>query len=106
VVPGAPRGGRTGQEFGINSSPNTATTLYDIDSTLDHVVIQSPANSGLLAPTGKLGFNTSPAVGFASLNVGDTARFFQVTSSDGAMRSLGAFTGNDVSDIAVPPGQS
>ncbi|GII89037.1 hypothetical protein Ssi03_70270 [Sphaerisporangium siamense] len=33
----------------------TATTLFDINTTTAQVVIQSPANSGLVAPTGALG---------------------------------------------------
>jgi hypothetical protein len=40
---------------------STATTLFDIDVTLDQVAIQSPANSGSLAPTGKLGSDVSRA---------------------------------------------
>ena len=35
-----------------------------MDSMLDQTVIQWPANSGLLAATGKLGVDTGPAVGF------------------------------------------
>lgn len=33
----------------------TATTLFDIDTTNDQVVLQVPANAGTLSPTGKLG---------------------------------------------------
>ncbi|MER5217875.1 DUF4394 domain-containing protein [Streptomyces sp. NPDC002838] len=43
---------------------DTATTLFDINTTTDQVVIQSPANNGALAPTGKLGVNAGPNVGF------------------------------------------
>jgi hypothetical protein len=32
---------------------DTATTLFDINTTTDQVVIQSPANNGTLAPTGQ-----------------------------------------------------
>ncbi len=44
--------------------PNTGTTLFDLDTALDQVVIQSPANAGLLAATGKLGFDASGDTGF------------------------------------------
>jgi hypothetical protein len=57
--------GVTGAAYTNNDAdPNTATTLYDIDSMLDQNVIQSPANSGLLAATSKLGVDTGPTVGF------------------------------------------
>jgi len=31
--------------------PNTGTTLFDIDTSLNQVVIQSPPNAGSLVPT-------------------------------------------------------
>ncbi len=43
---------------------DTATTLYTLDSTLDQIAIQSPANDGTLAATGKLGVNASEVAGF------------------------------------------
>ena len=56
--------GVTGAAYTNNDAdPNTATTLYDVDSTLDQVAIQSPANAGLLAATGKLGVDTDAAIG-------------------------------------------
>ena len=45
-------------------SPDTATTLFDIDTTMDQVAIQSPANSGSLAATGKLGVDAVGDAGF------------------------------------------
>jgi hypothetical protein len=44
--------------------PNTGTTLFDIDVTLDQLVIQSPPNAGALAAVGKLGFDASAPVAF------------------------------------------
>ena len=41
--------------------PATATTLFDVDVMLDQVAVQSPANSGSLAPTGKLGVDATRA---------------------------------------------
>ena len=45
-------------------SPNTATTLLDLDTNLDQVVVQSPANNGILVPTGKLGIDVDLPAGF------------------------------------------
>ena len=44
--------------------PNTDTTLFDIDATLDQLVIQSPPNAGSLAVVGKLGVDASGSVAF------------------------------------------
>lgn len=68
--------GVTGAAYTNNDlDPDTATTLFDIDSALDQVVIQSPANSGTLAATGKLTVDTTANVGFdiySSINNGTT----------------------------------
>lgn len=53
----------------------TATTLFDINTLTDQVVIQSPANTGQLAPTGSLGFDVGLSAGFdifSDLNGGRT----------------------------------
>ncbi|MET0190632.1 MAG: DUF4394 domain-containing protein, partial [Pseudonocardia sediminis] len=42
----------------------TATTLFDLDTALDRVSIQSPANAGTLAPTGGLPADIGPDAGF------------------------------------------
>ena len=42
----------------------TATTLFDLDSALDQISIQSPPNNGNLAPTGKLGVDAGAIAGF------------------------------------------
>ena len=44
--------------------PNTATTLYVLDTKNDQVALQSPANSGQLAATGKLLVDVPGNVGF------------------------------------------
>ncbi len=45
--------------------PNgAATTLFDVDSALDILTIQSPPNAGVLNTVGSLRFNTEDAVGF------------------------------------------
>ncbi|MEV6239275.1 DUF4394 domain-containing protein [Lentzea sp. NPDC051838] len=42
-------------------NPDTATTLFDIGTGTDEVLIQSPANNGLLTATGKLGVDAADA---------------------------------------------
>ncbi|MGW0707522.1 DUF4394 domain-containing protein [Streptomyces sp. NPDC002643] len=57
----------------LNSA--TATTLFDINTTSDQVVIQSPANNGTLAATGNLGIDTGVNSGmdiFSTLSNGKT----------------------------------
>ncbi len=43
---------------------NTGTTLFDIDTMLDQVVIQAPANAGLLSAAGKLRVDAGTEAGF------------------------------------------
>ena len=112
--------GVTGAGYTNNDAdPNTATTLFDLDSALDQVVVQSPANSGMLAPTGKLGVDSSPAIGFdvysairngttvnvrafASLTVGGSASFYRINLLQGRASLVGAFSAsNQVTGIAV-----
>jgi len=64
-VAGTPAVGVTGAAYTNNDlDATTATTLYNIDSSLDQVTIQSPPNNGSLAPTGKLTVDTAASVGF------------------------------------------
>jgi hypothetical protein len=44
--------------------PTTATTLFDIGTMTDQVLIQSPANNGTLAPTGSLTVDAAANAGF------------------------------------------
>ena len=123
-APATPAGGVTGAGYTNNDAdPNTATTLYDIDSMLDQTVIQSPANSGLLAPTGKLTVDTTPTVGFdiystvrdgstvrvqgfASLTVGGQSGFYKIKLFSGRASSQGSFSSrNQVTAIAIPLNQ-
>ncbi|WKX12170.1 DUF4394 domain-containing protein [Streptomyces sp. NL15-2K] len=72
----------------------TATTLFDIDTTKDQVVIQAPANNGTLSPTGSLGFDAGPNAGldiFSYLTNGKTtsvAAFATLTPKGAATPSL------------------
>ncbi|MFI6503112.1 DUF4394 domain-containing protein [Nonomuraea typhae] len=97
----------------------TATTLFDVDTAGDQIVIQSPANAGNLAPTGKLGVDAAAPAGFdvytgrrggntayAALQVDGAARFFLVDPLTGAATRVGTFPDRRrVVDIALPLNQ-
>ena len=97
--------------------PSTGTTLFDIDSMLDQVAIQAPANAGTLSLTGKLGVDaaadagfdiystvrrgvTVDVEGFAVLNVGGSPRLFEVALLTGRATDQGKFR-SAVTDIAI-----
>jgi hypothetical protein len=103
------------------NQPSTGTTLFDLDTTLDQVVIQSPPGNGVLVATGKLGVDTGSAVGFdiyslladgvtvanfpfATLAVNGKYRFYAVNLTTGQAYSLGRFD-EAVVDIAIPLNQ-
>ncbi|MGH8585409.1 MAG: DUF4394 domain-containing protein [Gammaproteobacteria bacterium] len=119
AIPAAPGIGVTGAAYTNNDlDPATGTTLFDIDSQRNQVVIQSPPASGVLVPTGSLtvdpdasvGFDiysrlkngaTSGNAGFASLMVGGKSRFYSVNLLTGrAFQIDGAFP-VPLADIAV-----
>jgi hypothetical protein len=124
-TPGTPATGIVGSAYTNNDSdPNTATTLFDIDSSMDQVAIQAPPNAGNLNPTGKLGVDTSADVGFdiysqlrggtttrsvqafASLAGGGRARFYEINLLTGAATLRGSFPRrHQVIDVALPLGQ-
>ncbi|GAB3717447.1 DUF4394 domain-containing protein [Amycolatopsis oliviviridis] len=100
-------------------NPDTATTLFDIGTATDQVLIQSPANAGLLVPTGALGVDTGPIAGFdifsdltygkttsvtafAVLNPpsGSPSTFYTVNLLTGAASKVGDFP-LPIGDIAV-----
>ncbi|GIE36750.1 hypothetical protein Ait01nite_097950 [Actinoplanes italicus] len=101
----------------------TGTTLFDINTTTDQVVIQSPANNGLLVATGGLGFDADGNAGFdifSDLTGGRTAtltafatltpvvpddqpklqNFYGVDLLTGTTNLIGTFP-LDVTDVAV-----
>ena len=99
------------------NQPSTGTTLFDLDTTLDQVVIQSPPGNGILVATGKLGVDAAAAAGFdiysllqdgvtvanvpfATLAVNGTYRFYAVNLTTGQASSLGRFD-EAVVDIAI-----
>jgi len=112
----------TGAAYTNNDlDPNTATTLFDLDTMLDQIAIQSPANSGSLAATGKLGVNASANAGFdiySTVRGGTTVDLegyavmwadgrmglFEINLLSGKATSAGEFP-KKVTDIAIPLNQ-
>jgi hypothetical protein len=92
----------------------TATTLFDVDVTLDQVVVQSPANAGSLAPTGKLGVDATRGgmdidarnTGWAAFEVSGRTGVYRVDLLAGSAQRTGSFpTTLPVLDLAVPTGR-
>ncbi|MBW4701012.1 MULTISPECIES: DUF4394 domain-containing protein [unclassified Micromonospora] len=110
--------GVTGAAYTNNDlNPNTATTLFDIDTTGDQVAVQSPANSGQLAATGKLGVDADQRAGFdiystirggravgntgyAVLNGTGPSRLYAIDPLTGEASTTGAFA-QVVVDLAL-----
>ena len=103
------------------NQPTTGTTLFDLDTTLDQVVIQSPPGNGILVATGKLGIDAAAASGFdiysllddsvtvgnfpfATIAVNGEHRFYSINLTTGQAFSLGRFD-EAVVDIAIPLNQ-
>lgn len=122
--PPNPATGVTGAAYTNNDTdPSTATTLFDLDSMLDQVAIQSPANSGQLVATGKLGVDAGSDSGFdiysrigqsgavenralAALSVGGESRLYNINLLTGRATDAGAFAAaNDVIGLAILLGQ-
>jgi hypothetical protein len=114
-----PAKGATAAAYTNNDlDPSTATTLFDINTVTDQVVIQSPANLGFLAPTGSLGVNADSNAGldifsdltngkatsqsaFATLTrPGGPTTFYNVDLLTGAASSVGQFP-LPITDVAV-----
>lgn len=107
-----------GSAYTNNFAGATTTILYDIDSALDTLVYQDPANAGSLHTVGNLGVDTSDNVGFdisqgtgtayASLTVGGTTNLYTINLASGAATLVGAIgnttslAGDTVVDISVP----
>lgn len=99
------------------NQPSTSTTLFDIDTILNQIVIQSPPGNGLLVATGQLGVDAGPNAGldiytrlsqgvavsntaFAAVSFGDRYWLLQVDLLSGKASRLGRFDDN-VIDIAL-----
>ena len=84
----------------------TTTTLYDIDSASDTLLIQNPPNLGILSPVGIFGKDFADPVGFditvvgavdyayATASVAGTFSFYAIDLSTGFATAIGALNGN------------
>lgn len=111
--------GLTGAAYTNNDlDADTGTTLYDIDTALDQVSIQAPANDGDLSANGLLGRDvfrqagfdiystlragtTVDLTGFATLNTGSGHRLYEITLFSGSATDLGSLK-RAVTDLAIP----
>jgi hypothetical protein len=104
-------------------SPDTATTLFDLDTSLDQIAIQSPPNGGALVAVGKLLLDASGDIGLdiystvrggrttensalAVIATGGRARVYLINLLTGRASPRGTFvTKNQVVDLAIPLNQ-
>jgi hypothetical protein len=118
-----PATGLSGTAYTDNDlDPNTGTTLFNIDTVLNQVVIQSPPNAGVLVVTGPLTVDPDTSVGFdiytqlrdgaaianngfASLVVGGVFGLYRINVVTGQATLIGAF-GEALIDIAIPLNQN
>lgn len=112
--------GVTGAAYTNNDlDPATNVTLFDLDTALDQIAVQSPANSGQLAVTGKLGVNAGIQAGFdiyssirddravynkgfAVLHVGDHSNLYKIDMLTSEADKQGTFRDYLVTDLALP----
>jgi hypothetical protein len=122
-IPGAPP---TNPALGISAAaytnndadPNTGTTLFDIDTSTDQLMIQAPPNAGSLNPTGKLRIDAVGDVGFdihtgvstgvvpdsrglAVIGTNGRSELFEIALLSGEAIPKGTFTLRAI-DIAIP----
>ena len=119
-----PATGVTGSAYTNNDlDTNTNTTLYGLDTNLNQVAIQSPANNGTLAATGLLTVDPGTNAGFdiyskirngttvdlfayATLRVGGSYQVYEITLFSGNAELEGNFPRfNQVMDLAMPLNQ-
>ncbi|MGB3516116.1 MAG: DUF4394 domain-containing protein [Elainellaceae cyanobacterium] len=88
----------TGAAYTNSFAGTTATQLYDIDSSLDSLLLQSPPNDGTLQTVGALGFDFDTLGGFEIIASSGSNTAFAVSNAtlyslnleSGAATSLGA----------------
>jgi Domain of unknown function (DUF4394) len=116
---GVPTTGITGAAYVNNDlAADTGTTLFDIDTVMNQVVIQVPPNAGTLVRTGSLTVDPDTPVGFdiysklrdgatvankglASLVVGGVIGFYRIDMLSGKATLIDTIH-DSVIDIAIP----
>jgi hypothetical protein len=118
AAPGVTGAAYTNNDFNQSS---TGTTLFDLDTTLDQIAIQSPPGNGILVATGKLGVDAGAVSGFdiysqlragitisnhalALLEVGGNWGLYSIELTTGKATRVGALD-EPVVDIAIPLSQ-
>ena len=117
-TPGTNALGVTGAAYTNNDlDTNTNTTLFDIDTTLDQVSVQSPPNNGSLVATGKLTVDADSPVGFdnytqlrkvavannafATLVVDGTTGFYRINLLAGTATLIDTFSDDKSDDLIL-----
>jgi hypothetical protein len=102
-----PAGNVVAAAYTNNFAGATTTTLYDIDSASDMLLVQNPPNNGTLIPVGSLGVDLGPVVGFdigsgngrayvsGYLPAAVNATLFQANLQTGALTSVGTVNTTD-----------
>jgi uncharacterized protein DUF4394 len=115
----APGTGVTGAAYTNNDrDAATATTLFDLATATDQVVVQAPANAGSLSPTGATRVDLTGDTGFdvytsvrQDTTSGNTAfavnagRLYSVDLLTGRFTEAGRIGGGEVTDLTIPLGQ-
>ncbi len=96
----------------------TSTTLFDLATVTDQVVIQAPANAGTLSATGATGVDLTGDTGFdiyTSTKGGSAGQLSAFAVNGGTLYSVdllrgrfaeaGRIGGGQVTDLAIPLGQ-
>jgi hypothetical protein len=112
----------TNNDTTVMGAANSATTLFELDTSLNQLAIQSPPNNGILVATGLLGVDPGSVAGFdvytwlgpdsmaadniglAALSVGGANGLYGIELLTGKASALGAL-GDSVVDLAVPLNQ-
>ena len=103
-----------GSAYANNLAGVTATTLYDIDSDRDALLIQNPPNNGTLTTVGSLGVDATgftgfdikgcDAAGYAALLLSgeSVSKFFRIDLATGRAVLVGTIgSGEVIQDIAI-----
>jgi hypothetical protein len=103
-----------GTAYTNSNATATSTVLYAIDSSRDVLVTVAPPNEGKLTVVGKLGVDTSEAVGFdisgssdgtayATLTVNGFSRLYTIDLKTGKAKLMRLLGGLTITGIAIAP---
>lgn len=108
-----PAGNVVAAAYTNNFAGATTTTLYDIDSTSDLLLIQNPPNNGVLSAVGPLGVNATGLTSFdiagsgmafaaITLPATTTTNFYTMNLATGSASLVGTIGGGEqIRDMAV-----